>query len=267
MGAKAARGEKLVLVVTLTTIPSRFQGLATTLTSLVNQSRPADIIVLNLPKQYHARFGGATISEDDIAALALQFPQIHVLRPEMDEGPGTKLLGTLDAIVAHTPPLHRLPDASKVCIVIADDDRVYGKNQLQHIEQKYDGKTAVSGWVFEDQGVTIGQGADLFAIPLSCLGMARFFFNKISSSRACVLHDDFWISYYLRKMGVPIKAMPNDSPETKESFRDALHKLQGDDSRASVTREAHRILGPMTLDQCTWAWGKEVFVHDPAGPG
>jgi hypothetical protein len=99
------------LVVTLTTIPARASRLRRTLRSLIDQSEPADRIVLCLP--WTARGNGEPYPHP--ATLDLP-PGVEVLRCT-DEGPATKLL----------PMLREEPDA---CLVVVDDDVVYPRDFL-----------------------------------------------------------------------------------------------------------------------------------------
>jgi hypothetical protein len=91
------------MIVSLTTIPARFADIPATITNLLTQTRPADAIILNIPKQYSVRFKEG-VPERAIDAFKKQFPTVIVFRPEVDEGPGTKLLGALQALGARIHP-------------------------------------------------------------------------------------------------------------------------------------------------------------------
>jgi len=99
------------LVVTLTTIPARAQRLRATLRSLLDQTEPADRIVLCLPDT--SRRTG--MPYPDPATLGLP-AGIEVLRCT-DEGPASKLLPTLRA-------------EPQALIVVVDDDVIYPRDFL-----------------------------------------------------------------------------------------------------------------------------------------
>lgn len=112
----AARRDRADLIVSLTTIPSRLPFLGDTLASLMRQTRPPAMIVLNLP--YRSRREGVEyVLPDYLAGLSL----VKINRCE-DWGPATKLIPTLDLCA----PGQR--------IVVVDDDRLYPPRFLADLE-------------------------------------------------------------------------------------------------------------------------------------
>jgi hypothetical protein len=133
-GAAATAGP-LFIAIALTTSPARLQHLGPTLASLVNQTRPADAILLNLPLRF-ARTGEAY--PDALPAELLKIaPQLHVNRVAEDLGPATKLVPTvrwlhsrMDELAARLG-VSRSAVADAVHIVVVDDDMRYAPRMLE----------------------------------------------------------------------------------------------------------------------------------------
>ena len=99
------------LIVSLTTTPDRVHHIKPTLRSLLDQTRPAEKIILNYPEA--TRSGKAY---PPVETLGLD-PEVTVLRCK-DEGPLTKVL----------PTLRSHPEAA---IVVVDDDVIYPRDFLE----------------------------------------------------------------------------------------------------------------------------------------
>lgn len=95
------------LIVTLSSIPSRFQGLGPTLQSLLNQDLPPHEIRLYIPHSYR-RF-------PDWDGHLPKVPRaVQILRADLDYGPATKIL-----------PAVRDFHGQDVELLLCDDDRIY----------------------------------------------------------------------------------------------------------------------------------------------
>lgn len=213
------------LVVTLTTIPARASRLRRTLRSLIDQSEPADRIVLCLPRT--AR--GSTTPYPDPATLDLP-PGIEVL-PCTDEGPATKLLPTLRAE----------PDA---CLVVVDDDVVYPRDFLASLLAAHRADPAAA---FGLRGVCLAPGVPFptlhhvlcsalqapgavdilfgtwgYLLPPSALDERVHEFTGYPEAVRWV--DDVWISGHLALRGIPRIVVPMRSfpVETRSSAIQAL---------------------------------------------
>ncbi len=120
-------------VVTLTTIPSRLPHIATTLKSLMRQSRAPARIVLNLP--HHSKRENAAYAVPDF----LQGLKSVVVHRCEDMGPATKAIPTL------------LREAPTQKIIVVDDDRIYPHNLVADLEDAADRENlcafGMSGWV------------------------------------------------------------------------------------------------------------------------
>ena len=206
----AARPERLV--VTLTTIPARAHRLHRVLRSLIDQSQPADRIVLCLPRS--RRRDGAAYP--DPLSLGLP-PGVEVLRCT-DEGPVTKLLPTLAAE----------PDA---CLVVVDDDVVYPRDFLASLLTAHRANpTAALGL----RGVCLTPGREFpalhhvlcsaqtrlvpvnilfgtwgYLLPPGALDAAVRDFSGMPEAVRWV--DDVWVSGHLARRGVPRLVVPTRS--------------------------------------------------------
>lgn len=100
------------IVVSLSSIPPRFDTLEPTLASLLSQDRPADAVVLWIPRRYR-RF------PDWDGQLPVVPPGVTILRCEADLGPATKVL----------PSILRYA-SQDVGIAFCDDDRLYRETWL-----------------------------------------------------------------------------------------------------------------------------------------
>ena len=120
-------------VVSLTSLPSRLPAIENTLKSLLNQTRPPQRILLNLP--YHSR---RECRDLEVPKFLEQLETVELVRCQ-DWGPATKLL----------PTLERLPRDQM--IVVVDDDRIYHANLIEDLESAAnlypDRAWCYSGWV------------------------------------------------------------------------------------------------------------------------
>lgn len=229
------------VVVTLTTIPARAAMLKPVLRSLIDQSEPADRIVLALP---HATRSGEPYPP--LAQLAL--PQgVEVIRCE-DEGPATKVL----------PALRLEPDA---VLIVVDDDVIYPRRFIETLLKEH---RRLRKAAFGFRGVRLTQSVPFYALdhifatgiaepaavdvlfgtwgyllPPRILGEAVHDFTGYPPQVRWV--DDVWISGHLARAGVPrFVVRANELPlETPASFRAALtaginHSGENDETALKV---------------------------------
>lgn len=120
-------------LVTLTTIPSRLPHIATTLKSLMRQSRAPARIVINLPD-----FSKRENAPYTVPAFLNGLKSVEIIRCA-DLGPATKAIPTL----LREPPRRK--------IIVVDDDRIYPPNLVGDLEDAADRDVAsafgMSGWV------------------------------------------------------------------------------------------------------------------------
>jgi len=229
---KRAKAE-LALFVAITTIPARLPRVSQTILSLAAQSRPPQKILLSAPMQFR-RFPNASMnlslvkaqlgkSVKGVAAAALL--ETHVC--DQDYGPGTKLLCVMDRLDELSQQLQQLGTSSVA--VLADDDREYKPTALQLLEKALLRPGLPSSaiaysfttYMLPGTSISIGQGADIFALPLGDLGTRAaalsFFELCLSVDERFYFHDDVWISLYLAHVrGVPVCDIVSSLPASEK---------------------------------------------------
>ncbi|MBY6153971.1 glycosyltransferase family 2 protein [Vannielia litorea] len=121
------------LVISLTTIPSRFPEIGATLESLLAQTAQVEEIRLNIPHRYR-RFADYDGSLPDVPK------GIRIVRPKEDLGPATKVLFTAE----------ELRGEEDVQILLCDDDRRYAPDWAATLTavqaERPSEAVALSGW-------------------------------------------------------------------------------------------------------------------------
>lgn len=218
-----SRGERVV--VTLSTIPARAAALAPVLRSLLDQTEPADRIILNLPPT--SRSSGTAYPDP----AGLNLPRgVDVLRGP-DEGPATKFLDTLRV-------------EPQALIVVVDDDVIYPRDFLANLLRAHRdwpghalalrGVRLVDGVAFPEldhlmcSAIEMPQPVDLvfgtwgYLLPGGLPADEIADFSGYPEALRWV--DDVWISGHLARIGVPRKVVATQSfpIETKASSMHAL---------------------------------------------
>lgn len=217
-----ARPERIV--VSLTTIPSRAAHLAPVLRSLLDQTEPADRILLALPRQ---SLNGQPYPAPETLGLPAG---VDILRCE-DIGPATKLV----------PALRAEPDA---LVVVVDDDVIYPEGFIAALlaEHRRRPNAAIGlrgvvlrpGIRFADLAHVMATGiaqtmpVDVlfgtwgYLLPAGAIAPEIGDFTDAPPGVRFV--DDVWISGHLARAGVPRWVVRSDTLpiETKTSFHDAL---------------------------------------------
>jgi len=223
VGTVAQRPERMVVV--LTTIPARIGLLGPVLHSLIDQTEPADRILLALPDR--SRRTGAAYP--DLAAL--QLPAGVQVLPCTDQGPATKLLPALLA-------------EPKAALVVVDDDVIYPRDFLANLLAAHrrwpqaalglrgvridpacdfpNLRHVLCGGLVQPQPVDILFGTWGYLVPPLALDAAVHQLDAAPEPLRWV--DDVWISGHLARRGVPrmVIAAPTLPVETRASWREAL---------------------------------------------
>lgn len=211
------------IVISLTTTPARLARILPVLHSLLEQTCPADRIVLALPARSR-RTGAAYPAPPPLPA------GVDILDCE-DEGPATKLL----------PALRAEPDA---LIVVVDDDVIYPKDFIANLlaahRQQPHAALGLRGWrlesgvdprdydhvfttaIREAEPVDVLLGTWGYLIPPHAFDNAIFDFDGYPPEVRWV--DDVWVSGHLARRGVPRLVIPGKSfpLETRAAFVFAL---------------------------------------------
>jgi GR25 family glycosyltransferase involved in LPS biosynthesis len=223
----------------MTTIPSRFANIHKTIDSLLNQSFPPKQIILNIPKQYGFRFDNQSIPQSDIDKLQRKYGtklRIHMM--EEDYGPGSKLLGALEC-----------EDISDdAYIILVDDDMLYC-DFLKHYIVGIDKFPVFSACVEEHQGIDlkIGQGVNGFLMKKELLNRFQKYYEVIKDNTLIKHHDDLFISYYFKLIGISVERLPvqvylkehSDTP-------DSLVEIHGVHCRFNALWKGYRELVDIT---------------------
>ena len=170
--------------VSLTTIPTRIDGIKKTIDSIKNQTVKPNKIFLNLPYNFK-RF--PIYKFDKIQIDNLEKLQIEIIRCE-DYGPSTKLMGSLNQIKRFD------------CVVILDDDHIYQKDIFEiFINEFKKNNNNFSYYVQKVFQLNMGQGADCILINTKDLdNIEKFYQDYVKNNKNLFLNDDLWISMYLQ---------------------------------------------------------------------
>lgn len=191
-------------VFSLTTLPSRLAVLDETLDSLLNQSAPADRVLVNIPPTFR---GVPFDAESDLARLRAKYVhRVLFSRAKEDYGPGTKLLGSLDLI----------NENEDVWIVTVDDDVAYFpetiKGFTQALSETFEPRPPAMGYaglIYPNlRALPHGNGARLDIIEgwaaaayhrsmFSATSKFLSCFNEVGKNPACRMADDLVISNWL----------------------------------------------------------------------
>ena len=201
--AVASRSRPERVVITLSTTPPRATSLGTTLRSLLDQSEPADRVLLALP---FVTRGGAPYADAQSIALPAG---VDVLRCT-DEGPATKLL----------PALQEEPEA---LLIVVDDDVIYPRNFVETLLREhrlrpdaaigYRGVRLSRGVAFSNldhvfaTGISEPAQVDVlfgtwgYLLPVGAFDEDVFKLDTAPAEMRWV--DDIWFSGQLARRGVP----------------------------------------------------------------
>lgn len=200
------------IVVSLSTLPSRIDGVVPTLKSILDNTMPPDAIYLNIP-DYSKRESRPYEIPDSILELS---PIVKINKTQEDYGPVTKLYPTLE--------VETDPETLIICI---DDDIAYDPKLIENLvyasDRYTDDTICISGWNYI-------KVLNLFTLPLyfpfffsrnvkvlqcymGVLYKRKFFnnvelFKKYMSLKPCFTTDDIMISKFLDKTGVKITMIP-----------------------------------------------------------
>jgi hypothetical protein len=164
-------------------------------------------------------------------------PLLEVIDCEDDFGPGTKVLGCLD----HLPP--------RACLIIADDDMHYKPYFLEVLYQAQiaDLRSSFSFWTYRCGPLMVGQGADGFSFYSDNLWGIQAFATQVLAHHQLRIHDDLWISAYLRKKGIAVRSLKHLIPRGETVYvathsMNQLHQLEGNMDREAVATAGMQFL-------------------------
>jgi hypothetical protein len=217
------------VIVSMSTLPDRIDGLRPTLESLLNQTWAPDEIVLAVPKFSVRQQRGYTIPN-----YLASIPQLRLLHCENDFGPATKFIPIVQEELA--------AGRRTTLIVVVDDDRIYPRDSIA-LYLHYSAELPDAALCF--RGGAIPRGLDwrwpqaklLFGVDLqkpervavitgcgSYLIQPRFFDETLwdysAAPEGAFYMDDMWISGCLDRRGVQKYVIP-----ASRMMRTALRQL------------------------------------------
>lgn len=236
-------------IVSLTTIPSKFDYLYLTMDSIINQTMLPTKIIINIPKIYNFRMNKDEIDLDKINNFINKYSMHNCFINFLNEdyGPGTKLLGLLNSDIITSM------DISNTYIILIDDDLIYKPYMIETFDEEIKSKNIEVGsfYVYNHNMIKIGQGADGFLIKLNKLDKFLNYYDIIKKLDYIKYHDDYYISYFFYLINTDIIYIkpPNDCfiyDLHDKTFTNALRELSGKYSRENLNEKLFKIL--MTLN-------------------
>ncbi|CAE8730410.1 unnamed protein product [Polarella glacialis] len=190
-----------LLIVGVTSLPSRLRGAGPALLSVAAQSRRPDRLVLSLPRRSQ-REGRAYQVPPELRTILSAHPWMEVHWIEEDFGPGTKLLGAIDWLAANVGQT-----SENDVLMVLDDDHAYLPHALGELLQQQlslGSKHASSFFAYFFRGLMVPQGADIIALQLGgsfSEDVLAFHRDFVAGDDACFLVDDLWLGMFLRLSG------------------------------------------------------------------
>lgn len=240
-------------IISLTTIPTKFDNLYLTIDSLINQTVLPNKIIINIPKLYNFRMNNNEISIDKINNFIDYYSKFNVFINLLNEdyGPGTKLLGLLNSDIITNI------DINNTYIILVDDDLIYKPYMIECFDNyiKLNNCNICSFYRYNYNNIKIGQGSDGFLIKLNILDKFLDYYNIIKDYDYIKYHDDFYISYYLYLLNKNIEFIkaPNNCliySTHLNTFTDALCRLNGKYSRINLNNKLYEILNELNNNGC-----------------
>jgi len=240
-------------IISLSTIPSKFDYLHLTINSLINQTILPSKIVINISKIYNFRMNNLEIPLEKINNFRNEYSKYNIFINLIDEdyGPGTKLLGLLNSDVIKNSEI----DVSNTYIILVDDDLIYKPYMIEHFDNyiKLNNNIDCASYYVYNSDFKIGQGADGFFIKFNTLDNFLKYYDIIKDEMYVKYHDDFFISFYFYLTGKNIEYLI--PPYNKLIYDlspcatiEALHKIENEYSRGNVQMKSREILFKMKND-------------------
>lgn len=249
------RGQDLRVIATLTTSPLRIFKMRDMLRSITDQSRPPDLVIINLPPRFE-RTGEEYTIPDWLNREA--FPTVIVHRCDRDLGPITKLVPTLNVVSSHVDYLW-----------VVDDDQLYHPRELEFLldqaatregvlcltglqRRGTDDKVSFTEAKFQEGKVDVFEAYAGVLIPVSTIHMGTFmpYVERAIQDPDCRTSDDLITSTYLERRGVLVQKVFGPSVNIDEHWS-SRRVLQYGRSEDALSRQQ-----TSTLDRYIAAYPK-----------
>ena len=203
---------KITIVVSFTTSPTRINKCGPMINSILNQTRKADLFLLNIPEEF-ARTGETYVVPKYIRK------SLTVNRIAVDYGPATKIIPAVLYLREH-PDIY---DPEHTRIIYLDDDIAYPKKMIEAYEKMIppsDNNVWTStGFDFVNMNLsgkrghkdtaTIAEGYGSVCVKLNTFGddfMEYMTIYTANDNQICRLSDDVILSnyYHRRNIGINI---------------------------------------------------------------
>lgn len=225
------------IYVALTTIPGREKSLAYAVASLQQQRRQPERILVSA-----ARF----FSRLNLSFASLSFqptgPGTEIIRCDVDDGPGTKLLCALPRIRTLAAEATRQHGPAPTFVALVDDDIRYRPwaTGVLDLAIRSDAAATRAAFAYDTYtlmrdgrqvtaamypGLLVGSGASMYALRLSRLAKVRQFYHCLKAIEPRVVwHDDVWMSMYVQDVlrtnvwrigGTPYEVASRTFPEPR----------------------------------------------------
>jgi hypothetical protein len=191
-------------IVSLTTIPSKFDYLHNTIDSIINQTILPKKIIVNIPKIYNFRMNSTEIPVEKLYIFTNNYAKHNVFINLIDNdyGPGTKLLGLLNSNILSGDNYKE-----NTYILLIDDDLIYKPYMIEYFDDyiKTNPNIEAASYCVYKYNVKLGHGADGFFIKMNNLIKFTQYYDLIKDHDYVNYHDDYYISYYLYLLGIDIR--------------------------------------------------------------
>lgn len=265
----------------LTTIPSRFQRIEKTIDSLLDQTVLPDKIFIHIPETYNFRFKESHVNPQALELFRARYANyrdIVVFNPvKEDNGPGTKLVGFFETEQWGE-------QTADDFILIVDDDVLYNRDFVENYVQNIikNGADAKKAYTFQkyhlnnlDERDKIYVGMCVAGFCLNCRFLNDFldFFGKMRNHDFVLYHDELYISYYVKLMGIEIVDISEGRglfyKTVENTHIDALNKVRGKYDRDVITPKIMRVFHtyyPHVLNDVVGAAAAEAAAAAPLPP-
>ena len=236
-------------IVSLTTIPTKFDNLHKTIDSIINQTILPKKIIINIPKIYDFRMNNTEIPIDKINNFINKYSMhnIFINLLDKDYGPGTKLLGLLNNNDIISDII-----SDNTYIILIDDDLMYKPYMIETFDKEIKiNNIEVSSCFVNCYGkFKMGQGADGFLIKYNLLDKFLKYYNLIKEYDYINYHDDYYISYYFYLIDKNIEYIkpPNNwmiYDTHDDTYIDALCGITGKYERFGLNDKIYEILNKL----------------------